>query len=362
MDYCLMGFSILATNKTNKIGNAMNTVPKHIDLVNRNLLTLKDFTKEEIVYLIDFAAELKQQRQKNIVKNRLLGKSIVLLFEKTSTRTRCAFECAVHEESGNITFLGMADSQFGKKESIEDSAKVLSRFYSGIEFRGFDHATLLDIAKHATVPVWNGLTNDYHPTQVLADYLTIKEHVLKPFEQIKFVFVGDMCNNVANSLMLIAAKLGVHFVGIAPQELFPKPELLQTFRDIATSSGAVIEITDNIDSGVKNADVIYGDVWVSMGDEDIAEQQIPLLTPYKITQAMFDATGNEHTIFLHCLPSFHDFETDFAKKMQSLGLDIREVDDDVFRAKYSKVFDEAENRLHTIKAVILSTLGCVHKD
>lgn len=323
----------------------------------RDFLTLHDFTKEEIHYLLDFSAQLKHKKQQGIIGDALLQKNIVLLFEKTSTRTRCAFETAVYDEGGHITFLGKHDSQIGKKESLEDSAKVLSQFYDGIEFRGFEHTSIIKLAEHASVPVWNGLTDTYHPTQVLADYLTMIEHIKKPYNEITFVFIGDINNNMGNSLMVIAAKLGVNYVGIAPTSMHPNPSSIVALQDMAKAEGGSIHITEDIDEGVKNADVIYGDTWVSMGDENIAKEKITLLSPYKITGDIFHKTHNPHTIFLHCLPSFHNFETDFAKEMQKQGLDVREVEHEVFSASYSKVFEQAGNRLHTIKAIILATIG-----
>ncbi|WP_069650704.1 ornithine carbamoyltransferase [Caloranaerobacter ferrireducens] len=327
-----------------------------VNLRGRHLLTLKDFTPQEIKYLLDLSMDLKRKKRAGIKGNLLEGKNIVLLFEKTSTRTRCAFEVAAYDEGANVTFL--SNSQMGKKESIEDTAKVLGRYYDGIEFRGFKQETVEEIAKHAGVPVWNGLTDLYHPTQILADFLTIMEHVNKPLNKVKLVFVGDARNNMGNSLMIGAAKMGMHFVAVAPKELFPSEELVNEMREIAKETGAVIELTENIDEGVKGADVIYTDVWVSMGEEDKFEERINLLKPYQVNMEMINKTGNPDVIFMHCLPSFHDTNTIIGKDIyEKFGLKEMEVTDEVFRSKHSVVFDEAENRMHTIKAVMVATIG-----
>ncbi|QIB27971.1 ornithine carbamoyltransferase [Caloranaerobacter azorensis] len=327
-----------------------------VNLRGRHLLTLKDFTPQEIKYLLDLAVDLKRKKRAGIKGNLLEGKNIVLLFEKTSTRTRCAFEVAAYDEGANVTFL--SNSQMGKKESIEDTAKVLGRFYDGIEFRGFKQETVEEIAKHAGVPVWNGLTDLYHPTQILADFMTIMEHVNKPLNKVKLVFVGDARNNMGNSLMIGAAKMGMHFVAVAPKELFPSEELVNEMRELAKETGATIELTENIDEGVKGADVIYTDVWVSMGEEDKFEERINLLKPYQVNMEMINKTGNRDVIFMHCLPSFHDTNTTIGKDIyEKFGLKEMEVTDEVFRSKHSVVFDEAENRMHTIKAVMVATIG-----
>ncbi|KGG81304.1 ornithine carbamoyltransferase [Caloranaerobacter azorensis H53214] len=327
-----------------------------VNLRGRHLLTLKDFTPQEIKYLLDLAVDLKRKKRAGIKGNLLEGKNIVLLFEKTSTRTRCAFEVAAYDEGANVTFL--SNSQMGKKESIEDTAKVLGRFYDGIEFRGFKQETVEEIAKHAGVPVWNGLTDLYHPTQILADFMTIMEHVNKPLNKVKLVFVGDARNNMGNSLMIGAAKMGMHFVAVAPKELFPSEELVNEMRELAKETGATIELTENIDEGVKDADVIYTDVWVSMGEEDKFEERINLLKPYQVDMEMINKTGNPDVIFMHCLPSFHDTNTTIGKDIyEKFGLKEMEVTDEVFRSKHSVVFDEAENRMHTIKAVMVATIG-----
>jgi ornithine carbamoyltransferase len=327
-----------------------------VNLKGRSLLTLKDFTPEEIHYLLNLAADLKQKKRMGIPGDLLTGKNIVLLFEKASTRTRCAFETAAFDEGGRVTFL--TNSQMGKKESLEDTAKVLGRYYDGIEFRGFEQSTVEGLAKYSGVPVWNGLTDLYHPTQVLADALTLKEHVFKPFSKMKLVFVGDARNNMGNSLMILAAKLGMTFTAVAPKALFPDEALVAEMRDLAKATGAVIELTDNIAQGVKGADAIYTDVWISMGEEAKTAERIALLKDYQVNKAMMDATGNPDTIFLHCLPSFHDLETEVGRDVfEKYGLKEMEVTDEVFRSIASKVFDEAENRLHTIKAVMVATAG-----
>lgn len=326
-----------------------------VNLKGRHLLTLKDFTKEEIQYLLDLAANLKAKKRLGIKGDSLLGKNVVLLFDKTSTRTRCAFEVACYDEGANVTFL--SNSQMGKKESLEDTANVLGRFYDGIEYRGFTQETVEILAKHSGVPVWNGLTDMYHPTQILADFLTISEHVNKPFNQIKFVYSGDARNNMGNSLMIGCAKMGMHFVALAPKSLFPDEKLVAEMKKVCKQSGGTITLTENIDE-VKGADVIYTDVWVSMGEESQYEQRIKLLQGYRVTMDMLKKTGNKDVIFLHCLPAYHDLETEVGKEVnKKFGLDCMEVTDEVFRSKYSKVFDEAENRLHTIKAVMVATIG-----
>ena len=326
-----------------------------VNLKGRSLLTLKDFTPDEIRYLLNLAADLKAKKRAGIRGDLLAGKNIVLLFEKTSTRTRCAFEVAAYDEGANVTFL--SNSQMGKKESLEDTAKVLGRFYDGIEFRGFKQETVELLAKHAGVPVWNGLTDLYHPTQVLADCLTIMENVAKPLNKVKLVYVGDARNNMGNSLMIISTKLGMHFVGIAPKALFPEEGLVSEMRELAKITGAKIEFSEDI-AAVDGADAIYTDVWVSMGEEAQFEERIKLLTPYRVTMDMMKMTHNPECIFLHCLPSFHDLETSVGREIyEKYGVAEQEVTDEVFRCPQSKVFDEAENRMHTIKAVMVATAG-----
>lgn len=326
-----------------------------VNLKGRNFLTLRDFTPEEIRYMLDLSHELKTKKRLGIRNKLLEGKNIVLLFDKTSTRTRCAFEVAAYDEGAQVTFL--SNSQMGKKESLEDTAKVLGRFYDGIEYRGFKQEVVELLAKHAGVPVWNGLTDLYHPTQVLADCLTIMENIAKPLNKVKLVYVGDARNNMGNSLMIISAKLGMHFVGIAPKALFPEDHLVEEMRELAKTTGAKIEFSEDI-AAVDGADAIYTDVWVSMGEEAQFEERIKLLTPYRVTMDMLAKTGNPEVIFLHCLPSFHDLETSVGKDIyEKFGIKEMEVTDEVFRSKHSKVFDEAENRMHTIKAVMVATIG-----
>ena len=321
----------------------------------RNFLTLLDYTPDEIRALLKLAHQVKAEKKQGIFPKRMANKNVVLLFEKTSTRTRCAFETAAYDEGANVTFL--SNSQMGKKESLEDTAKVLGRFYDGIEFRGFKQETVELLAKYSGVPVWNGLTDLYHPTQVLADWMTIEEHVKKPLHEVKFVYVGDARNNMGNSLMIGCAKMGMHFVGIAPKALFPNEELVNRMRELCKETGGKIELSDSIDA-VEGADVIYTDVWVSMGEEAQFAERIALLEPYRVTMDMLKKTGNPDVIFEHCLPSFHDLETSVGKDIyERFGLKEMEVSDEVFRSKHSVVFDEAENRMHTIKAVMVATMS-----
>ena len=329
-----------------------------VNLKGRSLLTLMDLTPEEIRYLLDLAKDLKAKKRAGINNQILKGKNLVLLFEKTSTRTRCAFEVAAYDEGAGVTFLDSGSSQFGKKESLEDTAKVLGRFYDGIEYRGYEQKVVEDLAKYAGVPVWNGLTDVDHPTQILADMMTIEEHVKKPLADVKVVFSGDIRNNMSYAWMYGCAKMGMHYVAYGPDELASQLDqgILRKVRALAAETGAVIDVTSD-PSCLKGADVIYADVWASMGEEAEIPERVKLLTPYKVTCEMMEATGNPHCLFLHCLPSFHDFETSMAKSQMEQGYDIREVTDEVFRSRNSKVFDEAENRMHTIKAVIAATIG-----
>jgi len=327
-----------------------------VNLKGRSFITLKDFSPEEIRHLLDKAIDLKKKKRSGIKGDLMEGKNVVLLFEKTSTRTRCAFEVAAFDEGANVTFL--SNSQMGKKESIADTAKVLGRYYDGIEFRGFKQETVDALAQNAGVPVWNGLTDLYHPTQILADFMTAMEHVDKPLGKMKFVFIGDARNNMGNSLMIGAAKMGMHFVAVAPKELFPAGELVSEMRLLAKETGAVIELTEDIKEGVKDADVLYTDVWVSMGEEALFEERIRLLGAYQVNMDMVKATGNPDVVFMHCLPSFHDLNTIVGREIkEKFGLDEMEVTDEVFTSKYSVVFDEAENRMHTIKAIMTETIG-----
>lgn len=329
-----------------------------ISLKGRNFLTLMDFTPEEIRYLLDLAKELKAKKKAGIKGTSLTGKNIVLLFEKTSTRTRCSFEVATSDEGGYATFLDPKGSQMGKKESIADTAKVLGRFYDGIEYRGFSQATVEELAANAGVPVWNGLTDVDHPTQILADIMTIEEHLDKPLSEVKVVFVGDIRNNMSYAWMYGCAKMGMKFAAYGPQELADKVDagVLAASRAVASETGAEIVVSSDPEC-LSGADVIYTDIWASMGEEDQIPDRVKLLTPYKVTEDMMAATGNPDCLFMHCLPSFHDFETKMARDAMDRGYDIREVTDDVFRSKNSKVFEEAENRMHTIKAVLVATIG-----
>ena len=327
-----------------------------VNLKGRSFLTLLDFTTDEIRYLLDLSHDLKAKKRMGVYGNTLKNKNILLLFEKGSTRTRCAFETGAFEEGANVTYL--TNSQFQVKESIEDSAKVFGRFYDGIEYRGFSQNTVNDLAKYSGVPVWNGLTDTDHPTQILADFLTIEEHIKhKGLHQVKLVFTGDTRNNMAYALMYGAMKMGMHFVALGPKDLSPDSKILNSVQEQAKATGAKIEYTDNVDHAVSGADAIYTDVWVSMGENVDYTKRVNLLTPYRVTKEMFKKTGNPNTLFMHCLPAFHDFETKKAAEFKEKGLDIREVADEVFRSKNSVVFDEAENRMHTIKAVMVATIG-----
>ena len=310
-----------------------------MNLFGRHFLTLKDFSRDEIEYLLDLAAKLKDEKKKGITGDRLKGKNIALLFEKPSTRTRCAFVVGARDEGAFPEYLGKDDIQLGHKESVADTARVLGRMFDGIEFRGFKHSTVEELAKYAGVPVWNGLTDEYHPTQILADLLTMKEHFGK-IEGLNFVYVGDGRNNMANSLMIGMTKLGVNMTVLAPKSLQPSKELISLCEGYAKSSGSKLLISDNTDA-VKDADVIYTDVWASMGEEDKAKERIELLRPYQVNTELMKKTGKESTIFMHCLPAVKGYE----------------VTEDVFESAKSVVFDEAENRMHTIKAVMVATLG-----
>lgn len=322
----------------------------------RSLLTLADYSPAEIQYLIDTAKKYKALKKAGTPHREHEGKSIALLFEKTSTRTRCAFVVAAADLGIHPEFLGKDDIQLGKKETVEDTAKVLGRMFNGIEFRGFKHDTVVELAKHAGVPVWNGLTDSAHPTQVLADFLTIEEHIGR-LQGVKFVFIGDGRNNMANSLMEGAAKMGMDFRIAAPKELHPNAALVTKAKEYAKETGAAITITDNLSEAVAGADVIYTDVWVSMGEEAQFDERIKLLKNYQVTTEVIKATGNENVVFMHCLPAFHDHQTVTGEQIyQQYGLESMEVTDEVFRSKHSIVFDEAENRMHTIKAVIALTV------
>ncbi len=330
-----------------------------MDLKGRNFLTLKDFTPEEIIYLVDLAAEYKDKKKKGILHDNLRGKNIVLIFEKTSTRTRCSFEVAAHDLGMGTTYLDPSGSQIGKKESIADTARVLGKMYEGIEYRGYEQAIVEELAKYAGVPVWNGLTNEYHPTQMLADMLTIREH-FGHLKDIRLTYMGDARYNMGNSLMIVCAKLGMHFTACTTKEYFPEEALVAQCREYAAQSGATITLTEDVDAGTKEADVIYTDVWVSMGEpEEVWEERITKLSPYKVTKSVMDNAG-ENAVFLHCLPAFHDLKTKIGKEQgEKCGFTELEVTDEVFGSAQSLVFEEAENRMHTIKAVIAATLGAV---
>lgn len=331
-----------------------------INFQGRSLLGLADYTPEEINYLIDLGQQFKNLKNTRTPHKYLEGKNIVLLFEKTSTRTRCSFEVAAMDLGMGVTYLDPGSSQMGKKESIEDTAKVLGRFYDGIEYRGFNQSNVEALAKYSGVPVWNGLTDDFHPTQMLADMLTIKEN-FGYLKGLNFVFMGDCRNNVSNSLMIVCAKLGLNYTGVGPKSLWPKEELIEQAKEFAKLHGSKIEFTENVDEGVKGAHAIYTDIWVSMGEPDeVWEERIELLHPYKVTQDIIDK-ADEEVIFLHCLPSFHDLNTSIGKEIHEkfgdkYDLDGMEVNNEVFLGKHSRVFDQAENRMHTIKACIFASL------
>ncbi len=328
-----------------------------MNLKGRDFLTLKDYTTEEITYLLELAAQLKEKKKKGILVDTLRGKNVALIFEKTSTRTRCSFEIAAHDLGMGTTYLDPKSSQFGKKESIEDSARVLGSMFDGIEYRGFGQEIVEELAKYADVPVWNGLTNEYHPTQMLADMLTIKENFGR-IKGIKLVYMGDARYNMGNSYMIACTKMGMNFVACAPKKYFPDQELVKECEEFGKESGATITLTENVAEAVKGADVICTDVWVSMGEPDeIWEERIRELSPYKVTGEVMKQAGSQ-AIFLHCLPSFHDLKTEIGKEIgEKFHLTEMEVTDAVFRSAQSKVFEEAENRMHTIKAVMAATLG-----
>ena len=329
------------------------------NLKNRHFLKELDFTPQEIKFLLDLAFELKKSKYAGTEQQRLKGKNIVLLFEKDSTRTRCAFEVAALDQGAHVTYLGPSGSQMGKKESMKDTARVLGRMFDGIEYRGYGQDIVEALAKYSGVPVWNGLTNEFHPTQMLADFMTLMEHTDKPLNKVSFAFLGDAKNNVGNSLMVGAAKMGMDFRAVAPKSCQPAPELVEQCREIAEVTGARITITDNVEKGVKGCDFLYTDVWVSMGEPaEVWQERINLLLPYQVNKDVVRKTENPNVKFLHCLPAFHNRETVIGEEIfQKYGLDGMEVTEDVFESPMSIVFDEAENRLHTIKAVMVATLG-----
>ena len=327
-----------------------------VDLRGKSFLTLMDFTTEEIRYLLDLAHKLKAKKKAGIKGDLLVGKNIVLLFDKTSTRTRCSFEVAALDEGAGVTFLDKNSSQFGKKESVEDSARVLGRFYDGIEYRGYEQSLVEDLAKYSEIPVWNGLTDIDHPTQILADMMTMEEHLQKPLNECKVVFCGDIRNNMSYAWMYGCAKMGIDFVAFGPDELEVDQEVLSRAGDVASETGAEIIVSSDIES-IKGADVLYTDVWASMGEEEQIPEKVRMLTPFKVTEDLVAATGNPDVLFMHCLPAFHDFNTQMASEWMEKGYDIREVTDEVFRSSHSVVFDEAENRMHSIKAVVVATMA-----
>jgi len=329
------------------------------NLRNRNFLKLLDFSPREIQFFLDLAFDLKKAKYTGVETQNLKGKNIALIFEKSSTRTRCAFETAGYDQGANVTYLGPSGSQIGHKESMKDTARVLGRMYDGIEYRGFGQAVVEELGKYAGVPVWNGLTTEFHPTQVLADFMTMLEHSNKPLNEIKFAYLGDARNNMGNSLMIGAAKMGMDFRSAAPKSLLPDDGLVKQAREIAGKTGAKITLTEDAKAAVKDSDFLYTDVWVSMGEPDsVWEERIQLLKPYQVNKTLMEATGNPNTKFLHCLPAFHNRETKIGEEIyQKFGLDGMEVTEEVFESEASVVFDEAENRLHTIKAVMVATLG-----
>ncbi len=328
-----------------------------LDLQGKSFLTLKDYTPQEIEYLIDLAIAVKKEKKEGVRKERLKGKNIVLIFEKPSTRTRCAFVAAAVDEGAHPEYLGKGDIQLGKKETVKDTARVLGRMFDGIEFRGFKQKTAEELAQYGGVPVWNGLTDAYHPTQILADFLTVKE-CRGSLKGIKFVYVGDGRNNVANSLLIGGAKMGMDMRILSPKELFPGDELVSYCETVAQENGAAITVTDDIDRGVEAADVVYTDVWVSMGEEDKFEERIKLLKPYQVNREML-SRAVDNVLFMHCLPAFHNSDTIVGQEiLKKFGVTEMEVTEEVFESSHSVVFDQAENRMHTIKAVMIATLGC----
>ncbi len=329
------------------------------NLKNRNFLKLLDFTPKEISFLLDLSLDLKKAKYAGTEQPRLTGKNIALIFEKESTRTRCAFETAAYDQGARVTYLGPTGSQIGKKESMKDTARVLGRMYEGIEYRGFGHEIVEELGKHAGVPVWNGLTKEYHPTQVLADFLTMIEHSNKPLAQVTFAYLGDARNNMGNSLLIGAAKMGMDFRSVAPKSVQPDENLHKEAMKIAKNTGAKISVTDNLEKGVKDCDFLCTDVWVSMGEPaTVWKERIELLKPYQVNKEVMNMTGNPRVKFMHCLPAFHNRETAIGKDIfQKFGLEAMEVTEDIFESEESIVFDEAENRVHTIKAVMVATLG-----
>ncbi len=329
------------------------------NLKNRHFLKLLDFTPGEIRFLIDLAVSLKKAKYSGTEQKRLQGKNIALIFEKASTRTRCAFEVAAFDQGAHVTYLGPTGSHIGKKETMKDTARVLGRMYDAIEYRGFGQEVVEELARYAGVPVWNGLTDEFHPTQILADFMTMLEHSDKPLHQISFAYLGDARNNLGNSLLVGGAKMGMDVRLVAPEDLFPERELLEKAYDIARETGASITLETDPAKGVKGVDFIYTDVWVSMGEPDeVWEKRINKLLPYQVNAGLMQKTGNPGVKFMHCLPAFHNTDTQVGKEIyEKFGIEAMEVTDEVFESKASVVFDEAENRMHTIKAVMVATLG-----
>ena len=330
-----------------------------VNLKNRSFLKLLDFTPEEIQYFLDLAADLKKAKREGKERKTLVSKNIALIFEKTSTRTRCSFEVAAYDQGAHVTYLGPTGSQIGIKETMKDTARVLGRMYDGIEYRGFAQTTVEELAEYAGVPVWNGLTNEFHPTQILADFLTMREHSDKPLNQVSYAYLGDSRFNMGNSLLVGGAKMGMDVRIVAPKALQPAAELVAECRKVAEQTGARITITDDVDAGVKGCDFIYTDIWVSMGEPDeVWKERIAMLLPYQVNAKLMERTGNPNCKFMHCLPSYHNRDTKAGEDVfQKFGLDGVEVTEDVFESPASIVFDEAENRMHTIKAVMVATLG-----
>ena len=328
-----------------------------MDLKNRDFLKLLDYTPEEIEYLVDLSLKFKDMKKKGILHDVFRGKNVALIFEKTSTRTRCSFEVAAHDLGMGTTYLDPKSSQIGKKESIADTARVLSRMFDGIEYRGFGQEIVEELAREADVPVWNGLTNEFHPTQMIADLITIKEN-FGSFKGLKLTYMGDARYNMANSLMVTCAKMGMHFVACSSKNYFPDPALVKTCEEIAEKTGGSITLTEDVKAGTKDANIIYTDVWVSMGEPvEVWEERIRELSPYQVNKAAMDNAA-DNVIFLHCLPAFHDHKTEIGKEMgERFGRADMEVTDEVFESPRSKVFDEAENRMHSIKAIMAATLG-----
>lgn len=329
------------------------------NLRNRNFLKLLDFTPEEIKYLLNLSFELKKAKYSGTEQPRLKGKNIALIFEKSSTRTRCSFEVAAHDQGAHVTYLDPVSSQIGHKESVKDTARVLGRMFDGIEYRGYGQKIVEELAQYSNVPVWNGLTNEFHPTQILADLMTMIEHSDKPLNKMKFCYLGDARNNMGNSLMVGCAKMGIDFRAAAPKACQPSESLVKTCQEISKETGARIMITDQIAEAVKDVDFLYTDVWVSMGEPaSVWEERVKLLQPYQINRKVMEMTGNPKVKFLHCLPAFHNRETKVGEEIyQKFGLDSMEVTEEVFESPASVVFDQAENRVHTIKAVMVATLG-----